>query len=672
MYNHLQNEKSPYLLQHAQNPVDWYPWTAAAFAKAQKEQKPIFLSIGYATCHWCHVMTEESFMDEQVASYLNEHFIAIKVDREERPDVDAVYMQFCQSFTGFGGWPLSVFLTPTQKPIFAATYLPKENFLLLLQEINHMWQTERAACEEASQSMTFALAQSIQQELEKPRKKKIGKKELCQTLCQKAVAGLKQHFDPVYGGFSDVPKFPAPQQMLFLLQYAEQTADKAILPMVEKTLQQMARGGIFDQIGFGFSRYSTDREWLVPHFEKMLYDNALLAMVYLECYRITKKDFYQDMARKIFFYVEQEMMSDYGGFYTAQDADSVEGEGAFYLFTLAEVMAVLGEQDGPVFCNFYGIDQKGNFDGKNIVNLLSQKQWEKIPQPIDRMRQKLYRYRQKRMALRKDDKILTSWNALMIAALAKGSLVLREENYLLLAKRAFAFLEETMTDQKGFLYARFWQGSVGIPAYLDDYAFAIWAARNLYMTTCDTVYLQKALLWQQQLLDLFYDTERAGFYLTSTAHDDLIFRPKEYYDGAMPAGNSVAFVGLQYLATLSRNQTWQKMTENCFSAYLPLVEANPTAYCFLLLGFLNMAYPETELIAVLGQQEEKKNLMDWLGNQNTERLVLVAIEEKNMEQIKSMFPHLRDYVLKPGESKYYFCTEQRCLAPVKSLEKQKK
>jgi len=433
--NKLISEKSPYLLQHAHNPVDWYPWGDEAFAKAKAEDKPIFLSIGYSTCHWCHVMERECFEDEEVAALLNQGFVSIKVDREERPDIDSVYMNVCQAMTGSGGWPLTVFLTPEGHPFFAGTYFPKHSryggvgFVELLKAIREKWAENREELEGLGKEiMDRIAAQMNESSLGEPNSE----------LLHGGYRSLEKSFDPVYGGFGGAPKFPTPHHLLFLLRYWKRFQKPPALEMVEKTLLAMYCGGIFDHIGFGFSRYSTDRQWLVPHFEKMLYDNALLSLAYLEAYQATGKAFYAKVARDIFTYILRDMTSPEGGFYTAEDADSEGVEGKFYLWTPDEVKDVLGADDGEYFCGLYDITEKGNFEGKNILNLL-----DKMPElsldgvigpdeaergnplkneRVDALRNKLFAAREKRVHPFKDDKILTSWNGLMIASLARGCL----------------------------------------------------------------------------------------------------------------------------------------------------------------------------------------------------------------------------------------------------------
>ncbi len=451
-YNQLIHEKSPYLLQHAGNPVDWYPWKEEAFQKAREEGKPVFLSIGYATCHWCHVMAHESFEDEEVARLLNDSFVSIKVDREERPDIDHLYMSVCQALTGQGGWPLSIFMTPEGNPFFAGTYFPKTTrmgligFRELLQRIAQMWAQERERLQQSGEEIRRAIQQEITA--------KMPGTALNEKLLEKAYGQFLQTFDPVWGGFGKAPKFPTPHQLNFLLRWHQRSRDPQAGSMVEKTLMAMRQGGIFDQIGFGFHRYSVDEKWLVPHFEKMLYDQALLAIAYLEAYQALRQEEYAQTAREIFAYVLRDMTSPEGGFYSAEDADSEGREGLFYLWRPGEVKELLGEDPGGLFCRFYGITEEGNFEGETSIPHISLPlstfaEREKMPRDklakvLRDCREKLFVAREKRVHPLKDDKILTSWNGLMIAALAKGSQALQDRALAQVASRAADFLLDTM------------------------------------------------------------------------------------------------------------------------------------------------------------------------------------------------------------------------------------
>lgn len=529
--NHLIEEGSPYLLQHAHNPVDWWPWCAQAFEKARQEEKPIFLSIGYSTCHWCHVMAHESFEDESVAAYLNQHFVCIKVDREERPDVDAVYMRVCQAMTGSGGWPTSIWMTPDSKPFYAGTYFPRETFLTLLQIVSEAWENNRFALLQSSEQITAAVQAD---DPAQPRRQ--------DPPIQKATTAFRSQFDQTYGGFGRAPKFPSAHNLMFLLRTAPDLA--------EQTLLQMYRGGIFDHIGGGFCRYSTDRQWLVPHFEKMLYDNAMLAMAYLLAFEATGKLVYRTVAKKIFSYLEQDLQAPDGGFYAAQDADAGGAEGAFYVFTPHELTTLLGQTDGERFCHYYGITPEGNFEGKSIPNLMHQ--------PLDdtsiaALVPQVYAYRKNRMALATDQKILTGWNALAAAAYAMAYRILKEEHYLQIARSTLSFLAEKLTSDTT-VFAGMFQARRSVPGFLDDYAFLSFALLQLHQATMNGNALAGSIAWAQQVIDRFADEKQGGFFFSGTQNEALISRPKEVFDGAIPSGNSVMAYNLIRLSLLSPQQ----------------------------------------------------------------------------------------------------------------------
>jgi uncharacterized protein len=452
--NKLLQEKSPYLLQHAHNPVDWYPWGGEAFSRAVAEDKPIFLSIGYSTCHWCHVMERESFEDEEVAIILNKHFIAIKVDREERPDVDHIYMSVCQAMTGRGGWPLTILMTPDRKPFYAGTYFPKTSrggyagIIEVLEHVKDAWHNEKDTLVESSDK----IMEHMNMEFGTDEHGEVNEEAI-----DDAVSRFSSNFDKVFGGFGSAPKFPTPHNLMFLLRHAKQSVNDNALDMVEKTLESMYRGGMYDHIGFGFSRYSTDRKWLVPHFEKMLYDNALLAFIYIEAYQATGKEQHRRVAEQIFEYVLRDMTSPEGGFYSAEDADSEGVEGKFYVWTPKEIIDVLGERDGKEFCDMYDITVKGNFEEASIPNIIENKtSFEELTKlPLESMRRKLFEHREKRIHPYKDDKILTAWNGLTIAALAYGARVLGNESYMSAAKKAVGFIQDKLIRADGRLMARY-------------------------------------------------------------------------------------------------------------------------------------------------------------------------------------------------------------------------
>jgi uncharacterized protein len=604
MANRLAQEQSPYLLQHADNPVDWYPWGGAAFDKARREDKPVFLSIGYATCHWCHVMAHESFENDTVAAALNESFVAIKVDREERPDVDQVYMTVCQAMTGSGGWPLNVFLTPEGKPFFAGTYFPREErmgmpgFTGILAHIARLWQTDRAKLAETGEGITSAL---------QPRPDAAAHRQILDVnTLKKAHDQLGQSFDPRWGGFGNAPKFPTPHHLTFLLRWYRRNRDPASLDMVERTLVEMRKGGIFDHVGYGFSRYSVDERWLVPHFEKMLYDQALLAMTYLEACQATGKPLYGQAARDIFTYVLRDMTAPGGGFYSAEDADSEGREGWFYVWTPEEVQQVLGIELGGLFCRFYDISPAGNFEhGKSIAHIskplltFAEQQGLDVAelqgQLEDACRQ-LHAARERRVHPLKDDKILTSWNGLMIAALAKGYQVLGDRAYADAARKAADFILETLRDPSGRLLRRYRMGHLAYRAYLDDYAFLVWGLVELYESIFDVCYLEEALRLNREMLELFWDDKDGGCFFAARDGEALIVRDKDLYDGALPSGNSIVVLNLLRLSRITGDVSLEQKAEQVLHVFSGMVADYPMAYTQFLQALDFAIGPTTDIV----------------------------------------------------------------------------
>ncbi len=581
--NRLIREKSPYLLQHAYNPVDWYPWGDEAFEKARSEDKPVFLSIGYSTCHWCHVMETESFEDEEVAAALNKDFVAIKVDKEERPDLDMVYMAACQLYTGQGGWPTTLLLTPEGDPFFAGTYFPKESrngmagLLSILAATAKSWKESREELINAGRQMTRRLNEGNDFDA-----LSVAELPLTDQPIYDGINQLRNAFDERNGGFGRSPKFPTPQNLLFLLAAHEAKIDNSSLEMAEFTLEQMYRGGIFDHIGNGFCRYSTDPYWLVPHFEKMLYDNALLSYVYTEAYRLTEDAFYREVAESIFDYVLREMTSPEGGFYCAQDADSDGEEGKYYLFTRQEVLDQLKEEKGESFCDSYDITQWGNFEGLNIPNLLRNQKYREAGKMFAWQREILLDYRLDRMNLHKDDKILVSWNGMMIASLAFAARVFNERKYLSAAEKAAGFIDANMTKKDGRLRVRYRNEEAAGNGYLDDYAYYVWGLLELYEITRKVSYLQKALDYNNRMIDDFADEEGGGFFFTSSNSEKLIWRPKETYDGAIPSGNSVAAWNLLRLARKMDSSELMEKTENQLRFLVHSANRYPAGHCLTL------------------------------------------------------------------------------------------
>jgi len=664
--NHLINEKSPYLLQHAYNPVDWHPWGEEAFIKARDEDKPVFLSIGYSTCHWCHVMEKESFEDDEVAEALNRDFVAIKVDREERPDIDHIYMAACQVLTGRGGWPLNILMSSDKKPFFAGTYFPKNNrlgvqgLIPLLEFMAKTWRENREALLRSGGKIMEALEkfESVQM------------KELKPDILQKAFSGFASDFDGIYGGFGRAPKFPSPQNSFFLLRYYHHTKDSKALEMVEKTLGAMHRGGMYDHIGFGFSRYSTDRKWLVPHFEKMLYDNALLAIAYLETYQVTKKPFYWEIAQQIFSYVLRDMTSEEGAFYSAEDADSEGIEGKYYVWTVPEVLQVLGDEEGKRFCTLFDITDKGNFEGKNIPNLLKasdlQASLDSAGQAnVQQGREKLLREREKRVRPGKDDKILTSWNGLMIAALAIGGRVVNEAAYTLAAEKAAAFIFSKLVREDGRLLARYRQGEAAYPGYLDDYAFLIWGLIELYETTYKPEYLEKAWDLNGDLVKYFWDGENGGFFVYGSDGEQLITRPKAIYDGATPSGNSVVALNMLRLARLSGNHELEDMCQSLINAFGGSIQSYPQGHAYLLTAFLYMEDGGKEVILVEPENDKKgaEKMIEVL-NSDFQPFVTSLLYSRTNKEILKLAPLISGHAPVESKTTAYVCRKFACQSPV--------
>jgi uncharacterized protein len=572
--NHLIDEKSPYLLQHAYNPVKWYPWGENAFEKARSENKLIFLSIGYSSCHWCHVMESESFNDEEVGRLMNEVFVAIKVDREERPDIDHVYMNAAMVLNGGGGWPLNVLLTPNSEPFFAATYIPKETrfgrkgLLELIPQIQELWLNDADKIHDSAGQISITMQSSPDNE---PGAILDG------SILDMAHKQLSERFDSLHGGFGNAPKFPQPSNLLFLMRYWKRTGDEGALSMVEATLQAMRQGGMYDHVGFGFHRYSTDAQWFSPHFEKMLYDQAMLAMAYTEAFQITGDASYEQTAREVFTYVLRDMTSSRGAFYTAEDADSEGLEGKFYLWTEAELRELLSPNKAEFVLSKFNPTPQGNFEGAgmNILHLTrplsdSGGEWENI-------RKILFEERETRIHPFKDDKILTDWNGLMIAALAKASRAFGEPVYAETAVAAADFLLDELKDENGRLLHRFRDGDAGIQATADDYAFFIWGLIELYETTFDVRYLEAALTFQDQMIEYFEDPI-GGFFLTATDGEELIQRPKEIYDGALPSGNSVSMLNLLRLGRLTGSIRYEILADATAMGLASQVGRSPAAY----------------------------------------------------------------------------------------------
>ena len=675
MSNHLSQEKSPYLLQHADNPVDWYPWGEEAFKKAREENRPIFLSVGYATCHWCHVMAHESFEDIEVARLLNQFFVAIKVDREERPDIDQVYMSVCQALTGKGGWPLSVFLTPAGKPFFAGTYFPKTSrmgmsgFIELLTQIAGLWQRDQERIIKAGEETLRAIQ-------DKTGWEPTGSPLTLQTL-EMGYDQQVRSFDPQWGGFGSAPKFPTPHHLTFLMRWQKRSQDPKAGDMVGKTLKAMRLGGIFDHIGLGFHRYSVDAQWLVPHFEKMLYDQALLSMAYLEAYQLYRDPFYAKVTREIFTYVLRDMKSPEGGFYSAEDADSEGEEGLFYVWTDRQIQEVLPPDLAALFIRFYDVTPKGNFEkGMSIPHMplsweaFAEKEGlpvEELMGRLEKARKELFAVREKRIHPLKDDKILTSWNGLMIAALAKGGQALHDPGYTGAACTAADFILKSMRTPSGGLFRRYREGQLAHPGFLEDYAFFVWGLIELYEATFDLRYLEEALLLNQRQLDLFWDEEKGGCFFTPRDGEQLITREKDLYDGATPSGNSITALNLLRLGRMTGQTVLEEKADQLMRYFSKTVSNYPMAYTQFLNALDFVIGPAQEMVIAGDPSLEgtaqliRKVRKNFLPNKV---LLLRPSGEKEARRACAVSPFLENMISLNQQPTVYLCSQYACQNPI--------
>ena len=582
--NRLANEKSPYLLQHKDNPVNWYPWGAEALNKAVEENKPLFISIGYSTCHWCHVMNRESFNDIEVAKVLNEHFIPIKVDREERPDVDKVYMSFSQAMTGQGGWPLNVFATPSGRPFYVGTYFPKKDrngmmgIIEMANKLNEIWLKDQEKILDESDHVLSEVKKIYE---------KYDTGDIEDDIDLESDSVLKRMFDPKNGGFGTRPKFPMPQYLLFLLSYAEKSGDERSLEIAETTLEKMYKGGIFDHIGYGFFRYSVDEKWLVPHFEKMLYDNALLSLVYTKAYELTGKELYKDAANKIYEFILRDMTSDTNGFYSAIDADSEGVEGKFYVFGYDEINNLLGPDMGTAYTTNYDITPKGNFEGLNIPNLIG-KELSILDPSMDSIRQTLFTYREKRIPPHTDKKIMTSWNGLMIASLSNAGAVFKNSFYIKKAKDAADFILNNSMDTHGNLLSIHINGESYNHGFLEDYSFFVFGILNLYKVTKEEIYLEKARSLTEDMLELFGEENHKGLFFYNHKFEELVLDPKEIYDGVTPSGNSMALTNLLSLYKITGESKYSEAAKEIFYSFGGELNKNPVAHLYAVMAYKNL------------------------------------------------------------------------------------
>lgn len=695
--NHLSKEKSPYLLQHADNPVHWFPWSKEAFDKAQAENKPIFLSIGYSTCHWCHVMAHESFEDEGIAAVLNEHFISIKVDREERPDIDGIYMAAVQAISGQGGWPLSVFLTPDKKPFFGGTYFPPHarygtpGFPDVLLSVQNAWVNNRSKIDSSSQQLSDLLKQ---------RNQGGGSGEVLGIdILNQAFHEFLSHYDVRYGGFGQYPKFPTGHNISFLLRYWQRNDSQQAIDMVLHTLMKMAQGGLYDQIGGGFHRYSTDAKWQIPHFEKMLYDQAMLVKAYTESYQATHRESFAVVVHETLEYVLRDMTSPLGGFYSAEDADSydyqeylnnplsaVKKEGAFYVWSFDEIKRLLSPIDTDIFNYYFGIEIDGNaemdphgeFVGKNIVAVVHsldetaahfKLSVDSIVQSLQSSKKILFEARLNRPRPHLDDKILTDWNGLMISAFAVASQALGENRYLTAAKKSAEFILQAMRGPSGKLLHRYRDSDAAILGNVEDYAFFIQGLLDIYEASFDVYYLEEAVFLAKQMLDLFWDKELGGFYFASEEAKDLIYRQKEIYDGASPSGNSVAALVLLRLSRMTFDDAWGKKAEELFKAFAKTIEERPSAYAQMLMAIDFMFGPTREIVIALGHGQSSSDFMAVINDSFIPNKIIVCRpnEGPDLKRIVKISPFVENQPPIDGQGTVYVCQNFVCSKPVQTV-----
>lgn len=702
--NRLIHEKSPYLLQHANNPVDWYPWGDEAFEEAKKQDKPIFLSIGYSTCHWCHVMEHESFEVPEIAEMINQNFIPIKVDREERPDIDNIYMSAVMAMTGQGGWPLTVLLTHDKKPFFGGTYFPptakwgSPGLTDIIRSVANSWANDRDRLIESSNTLTQLLKDNAS--------KNDGNATLSQETLTTAYHQYDQMYDSRYGGFGHSPKFPTSHNLSFLLRYWKRTGNSRALEIVEHTLTRMAHGGMYDHIGGGFHRYSTDQQWQIPHFEKMLYDQAILSRTYLEAYQITKNDFYAQIAREIFDYVLRDMQYAQGGFFSAEDADSLDPdeytgisigltqshekkEGAFFLWRYDEIIQILGEDDAKIFNFHFDIQPNGNalhdphneFIGKNIIYVKNnleetakhfKKDVSEVEQSIQNSKAKILKVRRSRPRPHLDDKILADWNGLMIASLSFGSRVLNEPKYKKAAEKAAQFALKTLVDSEGRLLHRYRDGEAAIMGTIEDYAFFIHGLLNLYEATFQIEYLKRSIDLANSMVSLFWDDKDGGFYFTADDAEKLLYRQKEIYDGAIPSGNSVAALDLVHLARLTLDKQWDDKLEAFFNTFSSQIASRPSSYGQMLMAYDFTLGPSKEIVIAV---PETNTNIDELINVIYERFIpnkvvlLRPATGEGSDDIVDISPFVEHQLPMGDQVTIYLCENHICKLPVRDLEK---
>jgi uncharacterized protein YyaL (SSP411 family) len=668
MTNRLAGESSPYLLQHAENPVNWYPWGEEAFNHARQENKPVFLSIGYSACHWCHVMAHESFENEEVAGIMNKHFINIKVDREERPDIDGIYMDAVQAMTGGGGWPLTVFLTPDGKPFYGGTYFPPEDrqgmpgFSRVLLAMNDAYHNRSGDVTATADQITKALSKNIQS---------MGfTGPLTARTLDIAYTVLQQSFDTNHGGFSNAPKFPQPGLLEFLLRYSLRSKDPSALRMAEVTLEKMAQGGIYDQVGGGFHRYSTDTQWLVPHFEKMLYDNALLSRLYLHAYQVTHRLLFRFIAEGTLDYILREMTGIHGGFYSAQDADSEGVEGKYYVWQLSEFNDALGGELSPKMKDYYGITQEGNFENTNILHVAYESAADR--ETVEEANAILLKKRGQRVMPGRDEKVLASWNGLMLAAMAEAACVLGREDYLAAAVKNGTFIVDVMI-KDGYLNHVHKDGIARLDGYLLDYAAVIEGLLSLHQATFSGKWLSQAISLAEHMVEQFWDTGKKAFFDTGNRHEDLIVRPKSVIDNVLPSGESAATMVLLRLALLTGNNSFRGMIEKSLVSAGPVMAQHPSAFSFRLCA-LDFYMGSPKEVAVVGPPNDADTLklLDVLYRNWIPNMVFAASDPDDPLPAEEI-PLLENRNMIDARPTVYVCEKNVCKTPVSdpvSLEAQ--
>lgn len=681
--NRLINEKSPYLLQHAYNPVDWYPWGKEAFEKARKENKPVFLSIGYSTCHWCHVMAHESFEDEEVAELMNRTFVCIKVDREERPDIDNIYMTICQIILGRGGWPLNIIMTPNKKPFFAGTYIPKKSrfnqtgMLELIPRIEEIWEKQHEEVLDSAEKITFTIQNMITESA--------GEEVKGETILKEAYDDLLSSFDGEHGGFDGAPKFPTPHKESFLLRYWKRSGDPEALHMVEYTLENMSKGGIYDHLGSGFHRYSTDSMWIVPHFEKMLYDQALIAAAYIEAFQVTGKELYKETAQGTLDYVLRDLTSPEGGFYCGEDADVDGKEGEYYLWTLEEIRNVLSPEESELITKVFNLKEGGNFEeeirgkktGTNIFYMTKslgalvgelEIPKEELESRVKSAKDKLLKARNKRKRPARDDKILTDWNGLMIAALAKGSQAFGEEKYLKAAEKAADFILTTLYKPGKRLLHRYRAGSAGISGNADDYAFLIQGLIELYEAGFGLRYLKAALCLNKELIEHFWDPENGGLFFTANDSETLIFRKKEFADTAIPSGNSIEMLNLLQLSRITANPLLEDTADRMERSFSNLIRKIPSGYT-QFLSALDFGIGPSYEVVIAGKHDasDAKQMLEELWTYFVPNKVLVLRPEGEDSEITTLAAYTKTQVPIEGKATAYVCQNFECQLPTTEI-----